>query len=89
LRYITERKVIDHLTFKKTFGNLINSKKNESPFNTEDFIKCLPNNNDRANVDLTDYGNIVQQIHQKKNQDIRVADKYNQFDKFTEFQNSG
>lgn len=89
LRYVTERDVIDHLTFNKTFGKFIASKANKSPLKNPEFLRCLPFNSDRVWVDLTDYGNITAQVHQKKNDEFRRADKYNQYDKFTEFQSSG
>lgn len=86
LRNVTERDVVDHLMFKKIFMNLISSKQNKSPFKSEEFIKCLPNNENWN--DTTDYWNTIQQVHQKKNEELRQNDKYNQYDKFTEAMSS-
>jgi len=74
LRYITERDVVSYATFIETFGSTIRSKKNRSPFKEDDFLTLLPINPNSA--DLQDYGNIVNQIHQKVNQEFMEKDKF-------------
>lgn len=74
LRYVTERWVIPYENFIDTFWHLIRYKKNNSPFKWDEFLKTLPINPNGA--DFTDYGNIVNQIHNKINEDFRAKDQY-------------
>lgn len=74
LRYVTERDVVSYETFIETFGHTIRSKKNRSPFKWDDFLTLLPINENAA--DLQDYWNIVNQIHQKVNQEFMEKDKF-------------
>ena len=74
LRYVTERWVIDYNSFIEAFGHMIRSKNNESPFNNDDFLSLLPINNSEAKFD--DYWNILNQIHEKINDEFREKDKF-------------
>ena len=74
LRYVTERWVVWYENFIETFWHLIRSKKNKSPFKEHlEFITI----NKNWNVDFWDYWNIVNQVHQKKNDEYRKQDFYN------------
>lgn len=74
LRYVTERWVISYLEFIETFGWMIRSEANESNLNSEDFLQTLVLQTKDANFD--DYGNIVQQVHQKQNEKNKQRDFY-------------
>lgn len=74
LRYITERDVVSYSTFNETFWHTIKSKHNRSPFKSKDFTPLLTINEN--NADLQDYGNIVNQIHEKVNEEFREKDKF-------------
>lgn len=73
LRYITERWVVPYTDFIEAFWHLIRSKKNKSPF--KKYVEYLTGNK-MPWVDKTDYWNIVNQIHQKRNQELRQQDFY-------------
>jgi len=74
LRYVTERDVVSYASFIETFWNTIRSKKNKSPFKWDDFLMLLPINQNWA--DLEDYGNIVNQIHEKVNLEASQKDTF-------------
>lgn len=74
LRYVTERWVIPYENFIETFWHLIRYKKNNSPFKWDEFLKTLPINSNWA--DFTDYWNIVNQIHNKINEEFKAQDQY-------------
>ena len=71
LRYVTERWVVPYNDFIEAFWHLIRSKQNKSPL--KDYVEYLTGN-EMPWVDKTDYGNIVNQIHQKRNQELREQD---------------
>ena len=73
LRYVTERWVVPYNDFIEAFWHLIRSKQNKSPF--KDYVEYLTGN-ENWDVDKTDYGNVVNQIHQKRNQELREQDFY-------------
>jgi len=76
LRYITERGVISHLEFMETFGAMINSKENKSPFKTSKFLMALPKKENENQASFIDNGIITNQIHQKVNEECRERDKF-------------
>lgn len=73
LRYVTERGVIPYKEFIDNFWHLIRYKKNKSPF--KKYIQHIVWN-ENWNVDKSDFGNILNQIHQKKNDELRQQDFY-------------
>lgn len=76
LRYVTERWVVPYKNFIETFWHLIRNKDNKSPFKNDDFLKTLPINHNLPGTDFTDYWNIINQVHQKINEDLQQKDKY-------------
>ncbi len=76
LRNITERAVISHYEFKEMFLPLINRKDNTSGLKAESLIDALPIFANKNASDFYDYGQIVNQIHQKVNEDLRSKDRY-------------
>lgn len=74
LRYVTERDVVSYATFIEIFGDTIRSKKNKSNFKLDSFLPLLAINENGA--DLQDYWNIVNQIHEKVNQEFMEKDKF-------------
>ncbi len=74
LRYVTERDVVSYANFIEIFWATIRSKKNRSPFKEDNFLPLLTINVNWA--DLQDYWNIVNQIHQKVNEEFMEKDKF-------------
>jgi hypothetical protein len=74
LRNVTERIVCSHEEFMETFGPMIRRKDNKSPLKSDAFLAALPIN--QNNADLHDYGIIVNQVHEKVNEELREQDKY-------------
>jgi len=73
LRYVTERWVIPYTEFIEIFWHLIRSKKNKSPF--KKYVEYL-SWNEMSWTDKSDYWNVVNQIHQKRNEELRLQDFY-------------
>ena len=76
LRYITERNVVSHFEFKQLFSSIINRADNKSPFKTPEFIDLLPLKKNQNSADFTDYGTIVDSIHQKVNEECQQQNKF-------------
>ena len=76
LRYITERWVVSYSEFIEVFWKIIRSKKNRSPLKWDTFLPLLQINENKA--DLQDYWNIVNQIHEKVNEEFRERDMFEQ-----------
>lgn len=76
LRYVTERGVISQAEFLETFGPMIRRKDNISPLKTDDFLFSLSRKENSTNAVLFDYGVIVNQVHQKVNEEARAGDSY-------------
>lgn len=87
LRYVTERDVVSYQNFITTFWHMIRGKDNESPFKQDDFLSLLPINPNGA--DHQDYGNIINQIHQRVNEEFAEKDAYDIATQNTGGQTSG
>jgi len=53
---------------------MIRSKFNESPFKDDEFLSLLPTNRNDAVFD--DYGNILNQIREKYNDECKTSDSF-------------
>lgn len=56
---------------------MISHSDNKSPFKDPKFIEALPMKENKNGSDLFDYGNIVDQIYSKANEELRAKDFYN------------
>jgi len=77
LRYVTERDVVDYNNFIEIFGSMIRSKHNKSPFKWQNFLNLLIKNQ-TWDTSFDDYWNIVNQIHQKVNEEMEIKDRFNE-----------
>lgn len=69
-RYVARRTVVNHKTFVRTFGDLIDSQDNLSPL--KDIVSLLPTNENWADKD--DYNVARDQVHREVNLKFRQTD---------------
>lgn len=74
MRYVTHRKVTSLDGVLTTYGALINSDDNESPF--KDYVNYLTMKKNQNGADLRDYAIIKDQIHQQINWNHAKEDRF-------------
>jgi len=74
LRYTTERGVVSYSNFIETFGHMIRGVNNESPLWDNNFLSLLSINSNNSCFD--NYGNILHQIHEKVNDELKEKDNF-------------